>query len=122
MQNPREKLGGSCDQTCFDDGTKLECEGGGIGAIKGTCRVEDGLQCLNGSCQAIGQIGDDCVTLGCVAGAYCKQPDDKCAPKLPDGAACESPSVTSGYECASGTCKQSKCTPNWPVSDNTCSG
>ncbi len=112
--------------------------------VTDACYVSDKLWCNDGTCEALGDVGDACDFFGCKAGLFCA--DGACAPQRTAGQpcdaavfdACEEDTFCNGdgeceklhgagvacdvdAECASGTCRGDVCAIN-SATEEACSG
>ncbi|MDX2051819.1 MAG: hypothetical protein SFV15_05460 [Polyangiaceae bacterium] len=141
---PTAKFGEACSQSCvmITPHYRSCAQAGSVGGSPGTCWVEDGLTCSNGSCASVPKLGEAC-TFFCATGAYCDlgrcvpqresgpciQSDacaasafcgittNECTPKKQDRTACQE-----DFECLNGYCGPSGCQKWTAANSSSCSG
>jgi hypothetical protein len=136
------KSGDDCATTCSE--ASCTYDPADNDEVTAGCYVSDKLWCNDGTCQALGDVGDECDVVGCKAGLFCA--DGACAPQRKETqpcsleviGACEEDTfcndegecealhaagVACGMdsECESGTCRGGVCAIN-NASENSCSG
>ena len=134
MDGPRVTEGQPCNATCNGTPNTYGCSGigtPGASSTPGSCWVQDGVFCNNGTCTALPAIGQACSNYsycqeaghcdnsvcvadtatgactnddGCLSGRYCDTTSKVCTPLKANGAGCNSDT-----ECSGGQCEQDSC-------------
>jgi len=131
----RASEGDSCHWTCTEESGGYFCsgEGGETPALQGRCYTNDQLSCEEGVCARQAALGEACAANGTCAEGYCLSgicspggdtgapcaandaqcgeglycDSTACAPKKPNGDACELSSECESESCSDGACADS---------------